>query len=405
MAYQFDLPVVLTSAGAQPTAPATLLQQELAYVEAESPGATAALPGLLVEDISSTNVGALVVIDAARVELLSALSPNVANVALLNDLGAVYGTGPQGSPTNTSVNVTFYGTANYVIPAGFLVGDGTNTYKVQDGGIIDAGTLNSGPLNAIAVNAGSWAVPANTVTRLLTSVPPTVSLTVNNTSAGTPGSTTGESYSSYRTRIMQAGLAACVGGPRLIKTLICANAGLTASQVSVQQASPGIRVIVVGGNISAVAYAIFQAVADVSQLVGSAVSSGRNVTVSLVDYPNTYSVEYVASPLQTFTATATWNTTLSTFTGGGAFPGLVQQPIADYINGLAPGQVINLLEMNNIFQAAVADVLDPSLLTRLVWSVEINGSPVSPGAGESYIAGDAESYFSTTAASITVTQG
>ena len=404
MVYQYDLPVTITAAGPQPTPPATLQAQALAYVETEDPQVTTNLPGLLIEDISSTQVGALVSLDAARVEALNGISPNAANVALLNQLGAVYGAAAQGAPTNTSVNVVFSGTPGYVIPTGFLVGDGTNTYVVQyPGGVIASGGSSSA-LTAVAVNAGSWAVPIGTVTQLLTAYPPNITLSVTNSVAGTPGNLSGESYSSYRARIVQAGNAACVGGPRLIKTLVMNQAGLTASQVSVQQASPGIRVIVVGGDVYEVAFAIFCAVADVSQLVGHA-AGGTTVTTGLNDYPNAYSVISVAAAQQTFAATATWNTTLAGFTGGLAFPGLVQGPIAAYINALAPGQVINLLEMNNIFQAAVAGVLDPTLLTRLVWSVYINGTLVSPGSGESYIAGDAESYFYTTASAITVTQG
>ncbi len=403
MAYQYDLPVILTAAGAQPTPPATLQQQLLAYAEAQSPGLTAGLPALLIEDISSTATGALVEIDAARVEALNNLTPNAANVALLQQLGAVYGP-TQGTPTNTSVDVVFSGTVGYLITKGFLVGDGTNVYQLQDGTVI-ASSGSSPTVTVVAVNPGSFGVPSGTVTQLLTSVPDTITLSVTNASAGTPGSVLGESFSSYRTRIMQAGLAACVGTPRFIKTQVCDIAGLTANQVSVQQASPGIRVIVVGGDAYLVAYAIFTAVADVSQLVGSAINTARNVTTGLNDYPNTYSVLSVASPQQTVTMAITWNTVLSGFTGGGAFQGLVQQPLVDYINGLAPGQVINVLEMNDIFSAAVADVLDPSLLTRLVFTVSINGTVVAPGTGTYAISGDAESYFYAVTTGVTLTQG
>lgn len=403
MAYSYDLPVVLTAAGAQPTPPATLQSQELAYATSVDPGLTTNLPALLLEDISSTNVGGLVVADAARVDTLNGLTPDAANVALLNQLGQIYGV-TQGTPTNTSVNVVFSGTVGYVINAGFLVSDGTNTYAVQGGTVIASGG-SSGPVTAVAVNQGSWAVGVGTVTQLQTSIPGTITLTVTNPNAGTPGSLTGETYSSYRTRILQAGLAASVGTPRYIKTLLMQQAGLDSWQVSVQQASPGIRIIVVGGDVYQVAYAIFQSVADVSQLVGSAIDSGRNVTTGLNDYPDTYSVLSVASPQQTVTMAIVWNTVLSGFTGGGAFQSLVQQPLADYINTLAPGEVINILEMNDIFSAAVAASLDPSLLTRLVFTVSINGTPTDPGTGTYAITGDAESYFYTTPSAITVTQG
>lgn len=402
--YEFDLPVILTAAGAQPTPPDTLRAQELAYVENEDPSITTNLPGLMIEDISSVNVGALVVIDAARVEVLNDLSPNVANVALLGQLGGVYGVN-QGGQDNTSVPVQFSGTVGFVIPQGFLVGDGTNVYQVPSGGVIGAGGTSS-ILTAIAVNSGSWAVAEGSVTQLITSVPAGITLSVTNPSAGTPGSATGESYSSWRTRVCNAGLAASVGTPRFIKTLICELAGLPAYAVSVQQASPGIRVIVVGGDTYQVAYAIFMSVADVSQLVGSAVNPGaRDVTVSLNDFPNSYNVLSVASPQQVVTAAATWNTEISDFTGGASFQSLVQQPIADYINSLWPGQGINLMEMNNIFQQAVSSVLPPALLTRLAWSVNINGTPTSPTSGTYLIPGDPESYFYTTPSSITAAQG
>ena len=56
----FDIPVVVTAAGAQPTPPATLLADLIAQVSATNPGYTANLPGSLIENISSTDVGALV---------------------------------------------------------------------------------------------------------------------------------------------------------------------------------------------------------------------------------------------------------------------------------------------------------------------------------------------------------
>ncbi len=399
----FNFPVIITSSGLQPQSPSSLQQQLLAAVATTNPGYTANLPGIMIEDMSSTQVASMAIIDQAKVDTVNSLTPNAANEALLVQLGQVYGL-TLGTVTNTSVLVVFTGTVGYVVSNGFLVSDGTNTYQVQNGGVVQSGG-STASLTAIAINSGSFAVPANTVTTLLTSVPAGITLSVNNPTAGTPGST-GETWQSFRARVLQAGLASSVGTARYLKTLLLNVPGVTTNLVSVQQASGGgIRVVASGGDTYAIAYAIFSAIADPSELVGSAVSSGRNVTVSLNDYPDTYSILYVATQTQTVTMTVTWNTTLSSFTGGGAFPSLVQQPLANYINALAPGQPINELEMNAIFQDAVAGSLDPTLLTRLVFSVYINGTLTPVGSGTYIVSGDAESVFSTTASAITVTQG
>ena len=401
----FSFPVVLTTAGAQPQTPASILAQILAYAAAQSPGYTPNLPGSLVEDMSSTEVGGVVVCDQARIDLINSLSPNVANQFLQQLLAQVYGL-TQGSVTNTSVLVVFTGSpVGYVVPNGFLVSDGSTTYQVQTGGAIGSGGTTPS-LTAVSLTAGSFSVPANTVTSLQTSYPSTVTLSVNNPTAGTPGGAA-ETSAAFRARLMQAGLAAGVGTARFLKTLLLNVPGVTANLVAVQQASGGgIRVIASGGDTYAIAYAIFTAVADPTELVGSAINpSGRDVTVSLYDAPDTYSIVYVATQTQTVTMAIVWNTTLSSFTGGSAFQGLVQQPLVDYINALAPGAVINVLDMNEIFQVATASLLDPALLTRLVFTVSINGTATPPASGTYAISGDAESNFYAVASGITVTQG
>lgn len=403
MSSPFNFPVVITSTGLQPQSPSSIQQQIITSVAATNPGYTPNLPGSLIEDVSSTEVGGVVVCDQAKVDSVNSLTPNGANEALLIQLGSIYG--PQlGSTTNTSVPVVFTSpNVGYVVPNGFLVGDGTNTYSVP--GTVIGSTGVSPTVTATSVNPGSFAVPANTVTTLLTSVPSTITLSVNNTLAGTPGGAA-ETWYAFRARVLQAGLAACVGTARMIKTALGMVSGVTTNLISVQQASGGgIRVIASGGDTYAIAYAIFSSVADPSELVGSAVSSARDITVSLVDFPDTYSIVYVATQTQTVTMSIVWNTTLASFTGGDAFAGLVQQPLADYINALTPGAVINVLEMNNLFQTAIAGVLDPTLLTRLVFTVAINGTTTPPGSGTYAITGDAESNFYIVTSGITVSQG
>jgi hypothetical protein len=511
----FDFPIVITSTGLQPQAPSSIQQKLVTNVAATNPGYTANLPASLIEDISSTEVGGIVLCDQAKVELINSLTPNGANEFLLTQLGQVYGV-PQDQPTNTSVSVVFSGTVGYVIPNGFLVADGSgNSYQVQGGGVIGSGGSSSA-ISAIATNSATLAPPAGTVTHLVTSIPsaslnpPTqnaattsttggtlaagtyyyvvtainsngettksneqsvtttgttssntvswasvsgatgyriyrgtaaggentnftvnsgsttsyvdtgtagtsgtppatnttaLSLSVTNPLAGT-SSTGAESPESYRSRVLQAGLAASVGTPRFIKTQVANVPGVASNLVSVQQSGTSLRVVVGGSpNVYQVAYAIFTAIDNPGILTGSAINAARNVTVSLNDYPDTYTIEYVSSPQQTVTLSVTWNTILSNFTGGAAFPSLVQQPLVDYINGIAIGNPINVMEMNQVFQEAVSSLLDPSLLTRLVFTVFINGVSTAPAAGTYAVSGDAEGYFNATASGITVTQG
>jgi Baseplate J-like protein len=397
-----SFPIVIGPAGLQPTPPATILTELTASVTAEQPGYTNNLPGILIEDISSTVVGAIELCNQAQVEAVNSLTPLGANVPLLTQLGQVYGV-PLGQATNTSVVVVFTGTVDFVIAQGFLISDGTYSYQLQSSGVI--GTSGSSqPMLAVAVQSGAWTIAQNTVTTLQTSVPPGITLSVNNPTAGTPSSAQ-QSYDSYRAEVLQAGLAACVGSARFIKTQLGTVTGITPNLIAVQQATGGFRVIAGGGDPYQTALAIFRGIDNPAFLQGSAVSSARNNTVSLNDFPDTYSILYVNPVEQPVTMTVTWNTTLPDFTGGAAFPGLVQQPLVDYLNGLYVGQPINVLEMNAIFQEAIAGVLDPTLLTRLVFAVFISSTLVPPGSGTYAVSGDPEGYFFATTSGITVVQG
>ena len=111
-----DLPTVIGPAGLVPQPPQTIRDQILADAEALSPGLTADLPGLLIEDVLSTDVAAIVVADQARVDLVNSLTPYGANAFLLLQLGVnVYGV-PVQEPSNTSVLVVVTG-IKYVLGA------------------------------------------------------------------------------------------------------------------------------------------------------------------------------------------------------------------------------------------------------------------------------------------------
>ena len=468
------IPTVMTKDGLAPIPPLTLLSTLLAAVASVRPGYTA-LPASLIEDVSSTDVGALTGMDQMRVDLINSLTPFGANEFILNQLGAgVYGVF-RGGPTNTSVFLVFSGTVGFVISRGFTVSDGNHQYTVQDGGIIGSGG-SSPPLFAVATQAGTWAVPANSVTILITSVPSTITCAVTNPSTGNAGQADQESIESYRSRVLQAGLAASQGMARYLKTLVQNVSGVEARLVSViQQPGGGWSVIVGGGDPNEVAYAIYTALFDISTLVGSVLlataitaanpgqvttnlnhgfttgamvtiadsnpvnyngtytitviddtnftlgvdttgfpayigngvitPNNRNITASVLDYPDTYVIPYIDPPEQDVAIVLTWNTTATSFISPIAMQEAGAQALTDYINNIAVGQPINVFEMQTVFQEAVADILPPELLTRMVFSVSINGIGVSPDVGTGIIEGDPESYFLTNTSAITIVQG
>lgn len=275
-----DFPVVITSDGLQPQSPATILAALLAAVAATNPGYTANLPASLIEDISSTDVAAIVLCDAAKVEAVNSLTPYGANAFVLSQLGQIY-IGPGAAPapaSNTSVSVVFTARdaddaalPGLTIPVGFVVGDGVYQYIVQDGGVTDEDGVTD-PLFCIATTAGSWSIATGTVTQLVTSPPPDVTLTCTNPLAGTPGGDA-ETESEFRARVLQAGLAYSQGLQTTLKTALAAVDGVQSRLVSViQQTGGGWIVVVGGGDPYEVAGAIYASVLDISSLVGATLS-------------------------------------------------------------------------------------------------------------------------------------
>lgn len=250
------LPLVMTSQGLQPAAPADLRNRLITLVAGSNPDYTANLPGSLIEDISSTDTYALVESDSFLVDLVNSITPYGANPYLLNQLGILYGVDPQ-PITNTSVYVVFSGPPGYVINQGFVVGDGTYQYVCQTGGIIGVNGTSL-PIYCLATVEGAWPVAANTVALLLTSVPSNIALIVTNPVSGIP-SQSGEPISVYRERCFTAGLASSTGMARYVKTLLANVPGVQNRLVSVQEddVSNTFIVIVGGGDQYQVAYAIW----------------------------------------------------------------------------------------------------------------------------------------------------
>lgn len=271
-----ELPLIMSPAGPQPTLPATIRALLSALVASTVPGYTNTLPAGLIEDVASTIVAAIALMDQARIELVNSVTPLGANAFLVGQLGQVYGV-PQGVGYNATAGVQFYVTDlsqvpqnGFVIPVGMLVGDGQNQYIVQEGTVTQA-TGYSGIVTALATQYGLWAIHAGAVNQVLSQVPQGYIVTVANPAAGIPA-TQPQDITSYRSQVLQAGLAASQGMGRYLKTLLDNVPGVQPNLVSVRQQTEGWEIIVGGGDEYAVALAIWQALFDVSTLVSSTIN-------------------------------------------------------------------------------------------------------------------------------------
>ncbi|HSY77378.1 MAG TPA: hypothetical protein VK890_11000, partial [Bacteroidia bacterium] len=247
--------------GLIPNTPAQIRAQLVAKVTATNPDFTANLPGTLIEDIVSTSVASIVLSNQYLVDLVNSVTPYGANPFILNQLGIdIYGIQPAAA-TNTSVDLIFSGTPGFIIIPGFIVTDGASVYQYicLNGGVIGTNG-DSLPIHAVAASAGTWAVPAGTITAFATAVPINIDLTVTNPSDGIPSQST-ETIQSFRTRTLTAGLAASQGMDRYLKTLLWNIPGVVQRLVSVRQDINNNRwaVIVGGGDPYQVAWAIYYA--------------------------------------------------------------------------------------------------------------------------------------------------
>ena len=131
----------------------------------------------------------------------------------------------------------------------------------------------------------------------------------------------------------------------------------------------------------------------------------RNVTVSVDDYPDTYSITFVNPPAQTTAITITWNTISTNLINPTAVATFAIPSIVDYINSIPVGQPINTFELQEAFQMAVVGILPVAQISKINFVVAINGIDTSPVSGTLLIYGDPESYFATNAGLVTVVQG
>lgn len=286
-----DMSVSYDAAGPIPKTAEALRSQLVSIATRLSPGLTTDLPGSLIEDIVGTDVGALLVCDQIRVDLINSVGPLKANAFLLNLLAQQAGIAARKTQGSTTVSVQFSGPTGFVIPQGFLVSDGTYTYSLNDATIIQASGVSS-PATCEATTSGMWAVPVGTVNQIISSLPSQISLSCTNPTAGIPG-TDSETVYEFRERVWGAQMATVQGYPGFIRQKLTDLENVQARLVSVVQDGNYWVVMCGGGDIYEMAGAIYKSAGDISRLRGSSVNvtgiTNANPGVVTTDITHGYS--------------------------------------------------------------------------------------------------------------------
>lgn len=160
------------------------------------------------------------------------------------------------------------------------------------------------------------------------------------------------------------------------------------------------------GVVTTQGYTGFNSVSQGAWVSGGVVTPNlRNQTVSLISYPDTYVITYVIPLEQTVAVNLTWNTISPNFVSSTAVANVAAPAIAAYINSIPTGQPINVFDLQSTFEASVSSLIPVSQISKMQFTVTINGVATNPNAGTGVIYGDSESYFTTTSASVIITQG
>lgn len=398
-----ELPLLFSASGPTATPPLTLYSALVTQVAASVPDYTANLPGSLIDDVAGTQVGGLAMYDQARVDAVQSVSPVTANPYVLAQQGQQFGI-PLAGESNGNALEVFSGTPGYLIYQGFIVGDGTNQYVVQDGVTIGTGGT-SPPTEVIATSPNVFPIPAGAINQIITSVPGGITLTCTNPEAGVPGTGAPQTIESYRATIVQAYQFQLQGAPSVIRTLLLQVPGVSSRLISILSNGTKWEVVVGGGDPYQVAAAIYQGVSTPGLLVGSS-TTPRNITETIIDGNDSFDVVFVNPPQQEVTWAITWNTTLTGFTAAAAVNQFIIQTVQAYTNGIIVGQPINLLVVTEQIQEAISSVLAPVNLTTLIFVVKYSGTTQSPTAGTSIIpAPDNETSLYSGPSDVTAAQG
>lgn len=396
----------ITPSGLVPRDPAEIQADIITRVTRARPGYTASIPGSMVDDILGTEVAAVTLMEQARAETINSLTSPTAQPYILNRIGTQLGVQP-GTVTNGSVDVVAVNsTPGFVFNKGFIISDGNKQYVLTTPTAVKPdGTTD--PMNFVCQTSGTFAIPAGTVKILVTGLPDGITVNLSNPQDGVPGKAQ-EDISSYRARIMETQRAVSQGFISTLRTTLQQVPGVSSRLISIaytgSDITAGYRVIVGGGDDTAVAVAIFTSMFDLPALMQSTDAS-RNVTVNLRDGSDTYAIPFVRPLQQSVGVTVTWNTLSGNVISDDAVTQVVQPAVLAYINGIQGGGYINENVLRKRVTDAMSTVLPEEDITRLVFGYTIDGAVVAPPAGEQEIKGNDEGYFVTNVAAISVVRG
>ena len=159
--------------------------------------------------------------------------------------------------------------------------------------------------------------------------------------------------------------------------------------------------------ISPTSFSIPVDTSSASAYTGSGVleTNPRNEVVSIVDGADTYQIPFVVPLQQIVKVSVVWNTNATNVVSNDSVVSLGQAALTSYINGIYAGAPINRFEMQYYFQNALVDLVPYANLTRMVFTVYIDGVEVDEDTGTGLIQGDSQSYLYTVPDNITITRG
>jgi len=394
--------IIITDTGATPQKPEAIRAEIAAAVAALYPGYTADLPGSLIDDVLGTITAAVFMQQQASADLINSISPVYANAALLQQIGQTRGIA-QGLPTNGSALVQFSGTPEYFIRQGFTVSDGNRQFRVTEGGSIGTSGVSQ-LLQVVAVQSGSEPIPAGTITGVVSSLPPSITLSVTNPAPGTPGDPDGQSIESYRADVLGAFSAEPPGVPTAVKTAILTIQGTVSRLVSFRITNTGKIRVYVGGaaDRALVAGAIYRTLLQINALEGSG-TPGRDITTFVRDGVDVFPITYISPVSQSVAVQVTYTPKDANFQNDGGVNAAAVPAITAYLNDIPTGQQISLLRLDEVFLTAVSPVLPADQLANLSFKVFVNGAEKTPVAGTQLYPVDPETYY--TAVSVTTIRG
>jgi Baseplate J-like protein len=373
-------------------------------VVARNPNIRTTTPGGLFSGWLDTSVAPVRENQQSCAELVNSISPQFQNEILLNQWGSLFGL-VRGDATRRSVYVTFYGATGFYINKDLLVSTADDKYKfkVIEGGVI----ANSGNVTLWCVSVSdedyNVPMPANSVTKIQTSIPTDYGVTCTNLSEGFLG-TEQETLEDYRARCMLSQLRTGTSCVDYAKELIAIANNNQQRLISIQPTDTGYKIVCGGGDLMAMAGAIFKSGIS-TPLLEHGIHAGRNQTQQVISHPNLIPVKFVLPVALTVSLTLTWNTQSVTLIPDSTVAGTTSQLIANYLNGLVVGQKINLLEIKRVFQDAFDSISDSRFLSKLAISLSINGITQTPDVGTELITIDTEGYPVCAVSSVSVVRG